>query len=510
MTRPSNGSSKSFDASLLEDDGSLDLALMVSDHPVLKSCGQALLAGISEVNQMIQRCGPWIAAKDFPPEGTMEVNKMVSEALTKVQDDMQRLDDLDLDLLKPWKPEWGDRDSVRMARKSLIGFGQVMTQRLESLKNHLAQPVAKFSSMLGEKKQFTTFYAWDSDGIEATKPGDAVNGGEDPEERLERERSRSRDAKGKGEERSDESENSEERKWNRDTPHFQWTKGMKLGAAGRYVVKKKVGEGSFGRVLACVDETTKHAVAVKVVKGVPRYKEHAHAEAELLREILRCDPGRQSFCVKLLGEFTHAVAHCCLVFELLDISLSDFMRDTDDRGLLLRAFPELGSELRRCEIRVIDFGGAVLKKERHSRHIGTRQYRSANLTQTEVWSLGCILLTLYTGQRPFPVQSSLQHLALMQRVIGNLPKDMVKLAAAGGSLPEDVVVDSRGGLQIQRKLSDEAQELLNLAQPLEQRVLPQHGSFLKLLEGLLAAQPEKRLSAAEALKQDFLSSEPVE
>ena len=27
------------------------------------------------------------------------------------------------------------------------------------------------------------------------------------------------------------------------------------------------------------------------------------------------DPGRQSYCVKLLGEFTHAVAHCCLVFD---------------------------------------------------------------------------------------------------------------------------------------------------------------------------------------------------
>lgn len=35
--------------------------------------------------------------------------------------------------------------------------------------------------------------------------------------------------------------------------------------------------------------------------------------------------------------------------------------------------------------------------------------------------LGCILLTLYSGQRPFPVQSSLQHLALMQRVIGRVP-----------------------------------------------------------------------------------------
>lgn len=53
-----------------------------------------------------------------------------------------------------------------------------------------------------------------------------------------------------------------------------------------------------------------------------------------------------------------------------------------------------------------------------SLHLLRRTSGSANLTQTEVWSLGCILLTLYTGQRPFPVQSSLQHLALMQRVIG--------------------------------------------------------------------------------------------
>ena len=36
--------------------------------------------------------------------------------------------------------------------------------------------------------------------------------------------------------------------------------------------------------------------------------------------------------------------------------------------------------------------------------------------------LGCVLLTLYTGERPFPVQSSLQHLAVMQRVIGSLTR----------------------------------------------------------------------------------------
>eukprot|EP00438_Fugacium_kawagutii_P019327 Skav202378 [mRNA] locus=scaffold1406:226269:228786:- [translate_table: standard] len=124
--------------------------------------------------------------------------------------------------------------------------------------------------------------------------------------------------------------------------------------------------------------------------------------------------------------------------------------------------------------------------------------------------LGCVLLTLYTGERPFPVQSSREHLAVMQRVVGELPKEMVKLAATGGTLPEDASVDSRGCLQLNRKLPDEAQELLNMARPLQQRILPQHGAFLKLLEALLSMQPDRRISAEDALKQPFLTSEPVE
>jgi len=174
-------------------------------------------------------------------------------------------------------------------------------------------------------------------------------------------------------------------------------------------------------------------------------------------------------------------------------------------------------KLKRCEVRVIDFGGAVLKKERHSKRVGTRQYRSPELVlglpwdeKTDVWSLGCILLTLYTGERPFPVQNSLQHLALLQRVVGELPREMVRTAAAGGSLPEDVSVDSQGCLRLHRKFVDEAKELLNIARPLQQRVLEKHGSLLTLLEGLLQADPAKRLGAEEALKQTFLTGSVVE
>lgn len=555
-----NGTSKSFNAAPLEDDGALDLALMVTEHPAVKSSGAAMLESMRHVNDLIQRCGPWVTSGDFPAERTIEANKEVLTALTKVQNDMQKLDDIDLDALKP---AWGDRDSVRMARKSLIGCAQEIMKRLESLKACLASPVSKFSSMRSSPRQETTFYGWGLEGADPVEPKEKEKPpGGDEEPPKERSRSPRDDvARGAaGEHQADSSENSEERKHNRDTPHFHWTRGQKLGT-GNYIVRKQVGEGSFGRVLACLEETSKQMVAVKVVKGVARYKEHAHAEAELLREIRRCDPGRQSYCVKLLGEFTHDLNHCCLVFELLDKSLSDFMRETGDEGLMLRDIRTIASQilqclhflnamnlthtdikcrnamlkdsrgervphprkpgretkkLHRCEVRVIDFGGAVLKKERHSKRVGTRQYRSPEVVlglawdeKTDVWSLGCILLTLYTGERPFPVNNSLHHLALMERLIGELPREMLRSAAAGGSLPEDVSVDSQGCLRLNRKFIDEAQEVINMAKPLQQRVLPQHGALLALLEGLLAPSPSRRLGAEEALKDHFVANESV-
>ena len=71
-----------------------------------------------------------------------------------------------------------------------------------------------------------------------------------------------------------------------------------------YVVQKLLGDGTFGRVLACRNESGA-TVAVKVIKGLKRFSEHAEAEAEVLVDIQRMDPKRQSRCVQLCDMFTH-------------------------------------------------------------------------------------------------------------------------------------------------------------------------------------------------------------
>jgi len=223
-----------------------------------------------------------------------------------------------------------------------------------------------------------------------------------------------KDRRGSGQGRRDARSRSRRRRRERkrekekETPHFKWEAGMTLGPNGRYLVERLMGDGTFGRVLRCQDTKTKEIVAVKVVKGVKRYCEHAEAEAEVLSEILRLDPGRQSLCVELLGTFHHSRQHFCIVFEPLDMSIRDLLKANDSLGLYLEDARQMSRQLlqslaflhkigvthtdlkcrnvmlrngsfdlaphprvegaqsrrpRDCRIAVIDFGGAVFPDE---------------------------------------------------------------------------------------------------------------------------------------------------
>lgn len=57
---------------------------------------------------------------------------------------------------------------------------------------------------------------------------------------------------------------------------------------------------------------------------------------------------------------------------------------------------------------VIDFGGATFENQHHSSVINTRQYRAPEVIlglgwdmQSDVWSIGCIVMELYVGELLF-------------------------------------------------------------------------------------------------------------
>jgi dual-specificity kinase len=91
------------------------------------------------------------------------------------------------------------------------------------------------------------------------------------------------------------------------------------------------------------------------------------------------------------------------------------------------------------EIRLIDFGSATFDDEYHSSVVSTRHYRAPEIILNlgwsfpcDIWSIGCILVEFYTGDALFQTHDNLEHLAMMEAVIGSrIDTTLVKKVMAG-------------------------------------------------------------------------------
>ena len=88
------------------------------------------------------------------------------------------------------------------------------------------------------------------------------------------------------------------------------------------------------------------------------------------------------------------------------------------------------------EIRLIDFGSATFEGEYHSAVVSTRHYRAPEIIlglgweyPCDVFSLGCILVEFYTGMALFQTHDNLEHLAMMEAVMGKMPEHFARRCA---------------------------------------------------------------------------------
>jgi len=166
------------------------------------------------------------------------------------------------------------------------------------------------------------------------------------------------------------------------------------------------------------------------------------------------------------------------------------------------------------QIRLIDFGNATYEDEHHSSVINTRQYRGPEVIlalgwneRSDVWSLGCIFMELYTGELLFGTHENLEHLALMERVLEPLPASMLSSAPKG--MKEKYTAQSRDG-QLRLHWPESAQSSaserhVHSQRPLAELVAPQHVSFAEFVGKLLTLDPQRRPSASEASRHSFFS-----
>ena len=102
----------------------------------------------------------------------------------------------------------------------------------------------------------------------------------------------------------------------------------------RYVVRGRIGKGSFGQVVRAFDKVTKADVALKMIKSKKPFKLQSHTEVDILVQLVSSPKSEQSHIIRLLNHFEHR-GHPCLVFEFLSYNLYELLKNTKFRGVSL-------------------------------------------------------------------------------------------------------------------------------------------------------------------------------
>ena len=97
--------------------------------------------------------------------------------------------------------------------------------------------------------------------------------------------------------------------------------------ADRYILKNRVGKGSFGQVVCAYDKEAGCEVAIKIIKSRKPFLVQAQTEINLLTMMLEKDPSEEQSFVRLIHKFVYR-NHQCLVFEMLSYNLYELLKNT--------------------------------------------------------------------------------------------------------------------------------------------------------------------------------------
>lgn len=215
---------------------------------------------------------------------------------------------------------------------------------------------------------------------------------------------------------------------------LQVIRGSQLSSkSSDYLVLGLIGKGAFAKVAKCVKTATNETVAVRITKT------HSEAEEEdgILQKLRDFDPDIWSF-VRWDGSFIYK-AHLCQEFELLDMTLKEFVTMRQPSSLPLKEIQYILYQVATAlqvlkslwithtdltpenimlvdhvsqplKVKLIDFGSACdASKAKQGSYIQQRWYKAPETIlgvpcneAIDMWSLGCIAAELFLGFPLYP------------------------------------------------------------------------------------------------------------
>ncbi|KAJ5205036.1 Protein kinase (Lkh1) [Penicillium cinerascens] len=365
-------------------------------------------------------------------------------------------------------------------------------------------------------------------------------------------------------------------KFDDDDGHYIVTPDTPL--TDRYSVIKLLGQGTFGKVVEAYDKQRKARCAVKIIRSIQKYRDASRIELRVLSTLASNDKANRNKCIHLRDCFDFR-NHICIVTDLLGQSVFDFLKgngfvpfpssqiqqfarqlftsvaflhdlnlihtDLKPENILLvsnayqtftynRTIPSSShanprnARQRRVlldgEIRLIDFGSATFDDEYHSSVVSTRHYRAPEIILNlgwsfpcDIWSIGCILVEFFTGDALFQTHDNLEHLAMMEAVIGGrIDSKLVRQVVQGraGSHNSAAKYFNRNKLDYPNAETTRAsRKYVRAMKPLTEFIpmnTPFNRSFLDLLQKIFVYDPKQRITAKQALKHPWFKESLID
>ncbi|XP_067152277.1 homeodomain-interacting protein kinase 3 isoform X2 [Apteryx mantelli] len=204
-----------------------------------------------------------------------------------------------------------------------------------------------------------------------------------------------------------------------------------------YEVLDFLGRGTFGQVVKCWKRGTNEIVAIKILKNHPSYARQGQIEVSILARLSTENADEFNF-VRAYECFQHH-NHTCLVFEMLEQNLYDFLKQNKFSPLQLKVIrpilQQVATALKKLKslglihadlkpenimlvdpvrqpyrVKVIDFGSAShVSKTICSTYLQSRYYRAPEIIlglpfceAIDMWSLGCVIAELFLGWPLYP------------------------------------------------------------------------------------------------------------
>ncbi|XP_050385641.1 DYRK-family kinase pom1 [Argentina anserina] len=312
---------------------------------------------------------------------------------------------------------------------------------------------------------------------------------------------------------------------------------LKTIVAGRYYITEYLGSAAFSKVVQAHDLHTGVDVCLKIIKNDKDFFDQSLDEIKLLKFVNKYDPADERHILRLYDYFYHQ-EHLFIVCELLKANLYEFQKFSRESGgeayFTLRRLqaitrqclealeylhhlgvihcdlkPEniLIKSYRRCEIKVIDLGSSCFRTDNLCLYVQSRSYRAPEVIlglsydeKIDMWSLGCILAELCSGEVLFPNDVIV---TILSRIIGMLgPIDLDMLVKGQET---DKYFTNELDLYHINEETNQLEYIIPEDSSLEQHLQVTDIGFIDFVQSLLEINPQRRPSAAEALEHPWLS-----